>query len=82
MMDTHVLRGITEAACTRMRGKLWPNQIGFNRNGWQICYSERAAKWHAGRRLRNGRIRYAYRTTPEAALQAVRTKGQYIEEAV
>lgn len=81
-METAELRTLTTDACLRMHGRLWPNQIGFTKpGGWEICYSGQIGQWFAGRRLHNGRRRIAYRDTPEAALEAVRTPGQYVEEA-
>lgn len=81
-MTTDALRELTAAACTRMHGKLWPNGIGFDKlGGWEISYSEHAAAWFAGRHLTNNRRRFAYASTPEAALAHARTPGQYTEEA-
>lgn len=80
-MDTQTLKTLTTEASTRMRGRLWPNQIGFDKpGGWQLCYSESVGQWFAGRRLGNGRRRFAYADTPEAALDKARTPGQYTEE--
>lgn len=81
-MHTETLCTLTAQAAARMKGaRLWPNKLGFDTpGGWMISYSERAGQWFAGRRLTNGRRRFAYAETPEAALDKARTPGQYTEE--
>jgi hypothetical protein len=75
-MDTETLRATTRTHAERMKGKIWPNGLGFDTGRWMISYSERAGQWFAGSLDGN----FAYADTPEAALAKARTPGLYTEE--
>ena len=73
-MKTEDLRTLVAAACTRLRGRLWPNGLGFDlRGGYAIRYLERSGQWEATKPLRYA-MRYGFSQTPEGALAAARPR--------
>ncbi|HET9566033.1 MAG TPA: hypothetical protein VFP27_16405 [Mycobacterium sp.] len=48
-MKTEDLRLMTAAVCTRLKGRLWPNGLGFDRPSGSYRYSEIEARWEVVR---------------------------------
>ncbi len=73
-MTTDALRTRTLDACTRMRGKLWPNGLGFDRRRWEYSYSEVYQCWQAVIRPSHwaGMTSLGRGETPEAARAAAK----------
>ena len=71
-METEALRVLTADACHRLKGKLWPNGLGFDRSGWEYRYLERQGRWEAFRRLRYAHMSGEGSTPEEAKANATR----------
>jgi hypothetical protein len=48
-MDTTALRQLTAETCKRLKGRLWPNGLGFDRPSGSYRYSEVDHRWEVVR---------------------------------
>jgi hypothetical protein len=46
-MDTETLRATVRTHAERLRGKVWPNGLGFDIRRWEYTYSEVYGCWQA-----------------------------------
>lgn len=68
-METTALQTLTADACRRLHGRLWPNGLGFDQQGWEFSYSETSLDWCAVRRGNgdNRKRKFGRGATPEQA---------------
>ena len=66
-MNTADLQALTLAAAHRMKGKPWPNRLGFDCRGWEFLFVEATGKWTARRHNPSVAMYWGWGDSPEAA---------------
>lgn len=74
-METQTLRRSVASFAREMRGRVWPNGLGFDWHGWELSVDEQLLEWRAVYRTRDRRLKVGLGKTPEAAVAAARKRG-------